>query len=87
VLDVRPAEEYAAGHIPGAVSIPLDQLADRLEDLPADTEVVAYCRGAYCVLAHDAVRLLTAHGHCARPLTEGIIEWRVAELPLATGAV
>ena len=86
VLDVRPAEEYAAGHIPGAISIPLEQLADRLADLPADAEVVAYCRGAYCVLAHDAVRLLTAHGRHARPLADGMLEWRLAELPLAIGA-
>jgi rhodanese-related sulfurtransferase len=86
VLDVRPAEEYAAGHIPGAVSIPLDQLAARIGDLPADAEVVAYCRGAYCVLAHDAVRLLTAHGRRARPLADGILEWRAAGLHLATGA-
>jgi rhodanese-related sulfurtransferase len=85
VLDVRPVEEYAAGHVPGAISIPLDQLADRIADLPADAEIVAYCRGAYCVLAHDAVRLLTAHGLRARPLANGILEWRVANLPLATG--
>jgi rhodanese-related sulfurtransferase len=84
LLDVRPAEEYAAGHIPGAVSIPVEILADRLAELPADQEVVAYCRGAYCVLAHDAVRLLTAHGRRARPLTEGMLEWRLADLPVAT---
>ena len=86
VLDVRPAEEYAGGHIPGAVSIPLDQLATRLADLPADTEIVAYCRGAYCVLAVDAVRLLTTHGRRARRLADGMLEWRLADLPVATGA-
>jgi rhodanese-related sulfurtransferase len=85
VLDVRPAEEYAAGHIPGALSIPLDQLADRLAELP-EAEIVAYCRGAYCVLAHDAVRLLTARGHTAARLTEGMLEWRLADLPVTTGA-
>jgi rhodanese-related sulfurtransferase/DNA-binding transcriptional ArsR family regulator len=83
VLDVRPAEEYAAGHIPGAVSMPLDQLADRLADLPADTAVVAYCRGAWCVLAHDAVRLLTARGRGAARLVDGMLEWRLADLPVA----
>ncbi len=62
VLDVRPPEEYAAGHIPGALSIPVEELADRIDELPQDTEVVAYCRGAYCVLAHDAVRLLEGRG-------------------------
>ena len=81
VLDVRPAPEYAAAHLPGAVNIPLEQLEDRLAELPADRAVVAYCRGAYCVLAHDAVRLLTAHGRRARRATEGILEWRVAGLP------
>jgi rhodanese-related sulfurtransferase/DNA-binding transcriptional ArsR family regulator len=86
VLDVRPAEEYANGHIPGALSIPLDQLADRLAELPADIEIVAYCRGAYCVLAHDAVRLLTAHGRRARRLADGMLEWRLADLPVHTGA-
>jgi rhodanese-related sulfurtransferase/DNA-binding transcriptional ArsR family regulator len=86
VLDVRPAEEYAAGHIPGATSIPLDTLAARLAELPADTEVVAYCRGAYCVLAHDAVRLLHRHGRVARRLVDGMLEWRLAGLPVATGA-
>jgi rhodanese-related sulfurtransferase/DNA-binding transcriptional ArsR family regulator len=85
VLDVRPAVEYTAGHIPGAVSIPLDQLADRVAELPADTEIVAYCRGAYCVLAHDAVRLLTAEGRAARRLDDGMLEWRLADLPVATG--
>ncbi|GGS28801.1 ArsR/SmtB family transcription factor [Actinokineospora fastidiosa] len=84
VLDVRPAEEYAAGHIPGALSIPLDELQDRLAELPADQEIVAYCRGAYCVLAHDAVRLLTTHGHHARRLTDGMLEWRLSDLPVAT---
>jgi rhodanese-related sulfurtransferase len=82
-VDVRPAEEYAAGHIPGAMSIPLDELADRLADLPGDVDVVAYCRGANCVLAHDAVRLLTAHGHRATRLTDGMLEWRLADLPVA----
>jgi rhodanese-related sulfurtransferase len=86
VLDVRPAEEYTAGHIPGATSIPLDQLADRLGDLPGDIDVVAYCRGAYCVFAHDAVRLLTAHGRRAARLADGMLEWRLANLPIETGA-
>jgi rhodanese-related sulfurtransferase/predicted transcriptional regulator len=82
-VDVRPAEEYAAGHIPGAMSIPLDELADRLADLPGDVDVVAYCRGTNCVLAHDAVRLLTAHGRRATRLTDGMLEWRLADLPVA----
>ncbi|MDV6241333.1 ArsR/SmtB family transcription factor [Rhodococcus opacus] len=82
VLDVRPREEYQAGHIPGAVSIPLDELADHLADLPPDQEIVAYCRGAYCVLAHDAVRLLTDHGRQASRLTDGMLEWRLAALPV-----
>ncbi|PXY22727.1 ArsR family transcriptional regulator [Prauserella muralis] len=86
VLDVRPREEYAAGHIPGAVSVPVDELASRLADLPADQEVVAYCRGAYCVFAHDAVRLLTRHGRRARRLSDGMLEWRLAGLPVATAA-
>jgi rhodanese-related sulfurtransferase len=84
VIDVRPAEEFAAGHIPGAVSIPVEELADRLAELPLDQEIVAYCRGAYCVLAHDAVRLLAAHGHPARRLADGMLEWRLADLPVAT---
>lgn len=84
VLDVRPPEEYAAGHIPGAISIPIDELAARLADLPMDQQIVAYCRGAYCVFAHDAVRLLTEHGRQARRLTDGMLEWRLADLPVAT---
>jgi rhodanese-related sulfurtransferase/DNA-binding transcriptional ArsR family regulator len=86
VLDVRPAEEYAAGHIPGAISIPVDELADRIAELPDDAEVVAYCRGAYCVLAYDAVRLLHARGRKAVRLTDGMLEWRLAELPVDSGA-
>ncbi|MFF4585052.1 ArsR/SmtB family transcription factor [Streptomyces sp. NPDC001388] len=86
VLDVRPAEEYAAGHIPGALSIPVEELAERIAELPDDAEVVAYCRGAYCVLAHDAVRLMHAHGRRAVRLTDGMLEWRLAELPVAGGA-
>jgi rhodanese-related sulfurtransferase/DNA-binding transcriptional regulator YhcF (GntR family) len=86
VLDVRPAEEYAAGHIPGALSIPLEELAERMAELPDDAEVVAYCRGAYCVLAYDAVRLLHARGRKAVRLTDGMLEWRLAELPVDSGA-
>lgn len=76
VLDVRPHEEYEAGHLPGAVSIPLEELAERLAEIPAGTEVVAYCRGRYCVLSYDAVRLLRAHGRNAALLEEGVLEWR-----------
>jgi len=83
VLDVRPAEEYAAGHIPGAVSIPLDQLAGRIAELPDGVEIVAYCRGRFCVFAHEAVRLLAAHGRTARRLEDGMLEWRLAGLPVA----
>jgi len=86
VVDVRPAEEYAAGHIPGAVSVPVEELAHRLAELPLEAEIVAYCRGAYCVLAHDAVRLLVARGRRARRLADGMLEWRLADLPVATGA-
>ncbi len=82
VLDVRPAEEYRAGHIPGALSIPVDELADRIEELPDDLEIVVYCRGAYCVLAHDAVRLLTDRGRRAIRLSDGMLEWRLSELPV-----
>jgi rhodanese-related sulfurtransferase/DNA-binding transcriptional ArsR family regulator len=82
VLDVRPTEEYAAGHIPGAVSIPLDELEDRLDELPDDDQIIAYCRGAYCVLAHDAVRILTARGRPATRLADGMLEWRLAGLPV-----
>lgn len=82
VLDVRPAREYAAGHIPGAVSIPVDELAVRLAELPDSTTVVAYCRGPHCVLSYDAVRLLTRHGRDAIRLADGMLEWRLAGLPV-----
>ncbi|CAL9661670.1 hypothetical protein SUDANB176_07027 [Streptomyces sp. enrichment culture] len=82
VLDVRPVEEYLAGHIPGALSLPVDELADRIDELPEDTEIVVYCRGEYCVLAHDAVRLLTARGRRAIRLNDGMLEWRLSQLPV-----
>jgi rhodanese-related sulfurtransferase/DNA-binding transcriptional ArsR family regulator len=85
VLDVRPPEEYAAAHIPGAVSIPVEELAQRLGELPAGQEVVAYCRGAYCVLAYEAVDLLRTQGRQARRLQDGMLEWRLDELPVDTG--
>ena len=78
VLDVRPAEEYAAGHIDGARSIPLDELEERLAELPADREVVAYCRGPFCAYAHEAVRRLRRAGMQARRLEDGWPEWRLA---------
>ena len=84
VLDVRPRAEYAGGHIPGAISLPHDRLAASLAGLPSGTDIVAYCRGRYCVFAPDAVRLLRAHGYTARPLDGGMPEWRRAGLPVAT---
>ena len=86
ILDVRPEPEYAGGHLPGAIHIPLEELTDRLAELPRDREIVAYCRGQYCVLAHDAVRLLNANGLHALRATDGVLEWRLAGLPVETGA-
>ncbi|MEV6206123.1 metalloregulator ArsR/SmtB family transcription factor [Kitasatospora sp. NPDC051914] len=85
LLDVRPLEEYLAGHIPGALCIPVDQLAGRIGELPEDTEVAVYCRGEYCVLAYDAVRLLTERGRRAVRLNDGMLEWRLADLPVTEG--
>lgn len=82
VLDVRPVEEYRAGHIPGAVSVPVGELAERVDELPQDVQIVVYCRGEYCVLAHDAVRLLTALGRRAIRLNDGMLEWRLAQWPV-----
>ena len=85
LLDVRPAEEYAAGHIPGARSVPFGSLAEEVEarsTCPRAREVVAYCRGAYCVLAHDAVRLLRSHGVPSRRLQDGLLEWRTQGHPV-----
>lgn len=79
LVDVRPAEEFGAGHIDGAVSIPLDELDERLAELPADTEIVAYCRGEFCAYAHEAVRALRAAGRPARRLDGGWPEWLLAE--------
>src|SRR2546421_6927765 len=78
LVDVRPTEEFEAGHIKGARSIPIDELEGRLAELPADREVVAYCRGPFCAYAHDAVRQLQASGRQARRLEEGWPEWRLA---------
>ena len=85
VLDVRPRDEYAQGHIPGAVSVPLAELESRLRMLRRRTEVVAYCRGPYCVLAPQAVQLLRERGFRARRLEDGMPEWRLAGLPVAVG--
>ncbi len=85
VLDVRPPEEYAAGHVPGALNIPVKELITHLEGLPHDQEVVAYCRGPYCVLAFEAVSQLRAHGFRARRLEDGFPEWKTAGLPVEEG--
>jgi rhodanese-related sulfurtransferase len=85
VLDVRPRHEYAAGHIRGAQSVPVGELRRQLRALPKDTEVVAYCRGPYCVYADDAVRELTRRGFRARRLIDGFPEWKRAGLPVAAG--
>jgi rhodanese-related sulfurtransferase len=86
VLDVRPTPEFAAGHIPGARSVPVGELRQHLRLLPKDVEVVAYCRGPYCVYADDAVRLLRRRGYRARRLEDGFPEWKQAGLPVAAGA-
>jgi rhodanese-related sulfurtransferase len=82
VIDVRPDAEYAAGHIAGAISIPIAQLARQLRNLPADVDVVAYCRGPYCVFADEAVQFLRRRGRHARRLEDGFPEWRDARLPI-----
>lgn len=82
VLDVRPPDEYAAGHVAGSVNIPFRELERRLGELPQGTETVAYCRGPYCVLAFEAVALLRGLGRTARRLEDGFPEWRAAGLPV-----
>ena len=82
VLDVRPAEEFAAGHVAGAVNIPIHELERRLKELPKRREVIAYCRGPYCLMSYDAVALLRKKGLKARRLVDGLPEWRLAGLPV-----
>ncbi|MCY0985762.1 metalloregulator ArsR/SmtB family transcription factor [Nannocystis sp. ILAH1] len=84
VLDVRPPEEYRAGHVPGARSIPLPELAARLSELPTDAPIVAYCRGPYCVYAADAVELLRRHGYDAMRMDQGVVDWRSQGWPIET---
>ena len=85
VLDLRPEDEFAAGHLPQAINIPLRELAGRLRSLRKSREVVAYCRGRYCVLAFEAVALLREHGFKVRRLEDGYPEWKAAGLPIALG--
>lgn len=85
VLDVRPPEEYEAGHIPGAVSVPLSELEQRLAEFPRDREIVAYCRGPYCVMALEAVDVLRSHGFEAIRMEEGVPDWRARGFPVRTG--
>jgi len=83
VLDVRPEDEFRQGHVPGALNIPLSQLEQRLAELPVDREVVAYCRGPWCVLSFEAVAVLRQRGYQVRRLEDGFPEWKVAGLPVA----
>ncbi|WP_027867733.1 MULTISPECIES: ArsR/SmtB family transcription factor [Massilia] len=83
VLDVRPADEYVAAHLPHARSLPVDELKKRIAELPLDVPVVAYCRGPFCLMAKDAVELLRKHGYQAFHLTDGVPEWRTHGLPVA----
>lgn len=82
LLDVRPHDEYTAGHIPGAINIPVAELADRLAELPAGTDIIAYCRGSYCVMAPEAIRIARAAGREVKRLDEGMLEWGLAGLPI-----
>ncbi len=86
LLDVRPQDEYALGHLPGALNVPLGELEARLAELPADREIVAYCRGPYCVLSVEAVALLRARGFRVRRLEDGLPEWKAAGLDVARTA-
>lgn len=86
VLDVRPHEEYVAGHIPGARNLPLDRMLEGASEFASAREVVAYCRGAFCVMAHDAVRLLQGRGVRAKRLEDGMLEWRTHGHPVEVGA-
>jgi rhodanese-related sulfurtransferase/DNA-binding transcriptional ArsR family regulator len=85
VIDVRPVDEYQAGHIPGALSIPVNQLKRRLPEIPKGREVVAYCRGPYCVYSVEAVEILRKHGYKARRTGDGLPEWRASGLPVTAG--
>ena len=85
LLDVRPTEEYTAGHLPDALSIPVTELEARLSELPQDREIVAYCRGPYCVFADEAVTLLRTNGYSARRLEQGLPDWRALGLPVESG--
>lgn len=86
LLDVRPAEEFAAAHLPGALSLPIAELQQRLQELPATAEIIAYCRGPYCAMAADAVAQLRAAGYRAHRLPEGPVEWQQAGIISTTGA-
>jgi len=83
LIDVRPTDEFAAGHIPGALSVPVAELADRVQELPKRKEIVAYCRGPYCVLAVEAVELLRQRGYRARRLVESVPAWRASGYSVA----
>jgi rhodanese-related sulfurtransferase/DNA-binding MarR family transcriptional regulator len=85
ILDVRPRDEFRSGHLPDAISVPLDELRRRLDQLPRDSQIVAYCRGPYCAFAPEAVALLRSHGFEARRLEEGLPEWAAAGLPIEVG--
>lgn len=83
VIDVRPQQEYTTAHLPFARSLPLPELAQRLAELPRDTEIVAYCRGPFCLMSDEAVKLLQEHGYRARKTFDGVSEWQAAGLPLS----
>jgi rhodanese-related sulfurtransferase len=85
LLDVRPVEEYQASHLPGALSMPVTDLEARLPELPREKEVVAYCRGPYCVFADEAVAILQSNGYQARRLAQGMPDWRMLGLPVESG--
>lgn len=85
IIDVRPREEYLSGHIRGAISIPVDELEDRLAELPSDQEIVAYCRGPYCVWSGQAVDLLRRNNFTATHLSDGVLDWKAHGLPISTG--
>ena len=85
LLDVRPEAEFRAGHLPDAINAPVDRLEEMMEQLPRNQEIVAYCRGPWCVLSHEAIRFLRRRGFRVRRYEEGYPEWRAAGLPVAAG--